>query len=369
MSALASVAVRRDPGNAAETAFERVRRQLLRLTSELGLDDDVERIVRAYRAICGRSLAFQPADRLARFSRINADGTPLQFATAAGAPARSLELFGEEGLPGMSGAERWCAGRACIAAVARLVDADAELADVARLLDELAPQNAAASSTARSGAFWIGASFAAKRSAALRIYVNGGWGEEAARWSRLDALASHFGLLDRWHEARSLLPAGMNAHGSALTVAKRRAAAGRIYLSGYGIHFDQYLALARALCGDHFAGVLGRYGERLLGDELRYPTPPAVCSFGLAAGQPLDFKLELCCHCLCESDAAAQARLLECFDAVGADAREYLGLLDVLAEGACSERDVRLHSYAGAGLKDGREYFPVYLQPSVGCSG
>jgi hypothetical protein len=209
---------------------------------------------------------------------------------------------------------------------------------------------------------------APRRAPALRIYVNGAWGNEVERWSRLHRLASHFDLDEPWLEARNLLPAGMKPLGGAVTIARDGAATGRLYVSGYGHRMQRYLAVARAVSGEHLADALARYACCLLGDDFRYPTASAVCSFGLSRGRPLETKLELCCHCLFRNDVEASTRLRACLAAVGADAGEYLQLLDILTDGRLDGGALRHHSYAGVGIRDDRAYFPVYLQPALGAA-
>jgi hypothetical protein len=370
------IAVPQDSVYVPTSAYDRVRGQLFRLAAQLGVAADFDRIGQAFAAVCRRSLAFPLAGPVPRFSRINADGTPFQFAAAAGVAAPTLEFLGDPGWDGASGAPRLRAGRTCIATVARIVGADAELREIEPVLDDLAPENARDLLADRGGVFWIGAGFAPRRAAALRIYVNGAWGGEAHRCARLRRLAAHFGLLEAWLEAESALPRGMKPLGAALTVARGAATTGRIYVSGYGRCLQEYVDLARAVCSEPFADVLRRYGECLLGDAAAHPTPTAVCSFGLAAGCALDFKLELCCHCLFKNDVEASTRLRECFATVEAADGQYLQLLDILSDGRLRAADVerpvldgkrlRLHSYAGVGVKRGAEYFPVYLQPALG---
>jgi hypothetical protein len=363
-----ALAARLDSAYAARSAYDRVRGQLFRLAAQLGVADDFDRIAQTFAAVCRRSLAFRLGGPVPRFSRINADGTPFQFAAAAGPAVPGLEFLGDPGWDGASGAPRLRAARTCIATVARIVGADAELREIEPLLHDLAPESDRALLADRGGAFWIGAGFAPARSAALRIYVNGVWGGEAERCARLRRLAAHFGALDAWLGAQRALPHGMKPLGAALTVARGAAATARIYVSGYGRCLQEYLDLARTVSGEHFADVLRQYGECLLRDDASYPTPTAVCSFGLAAGRPLDFKLELCCHCLFKNDVAASARLGACFEAAGADARPYRSLLDVLSDGKLDGTALRLHSYAGIGTKHGETHFPVYLQPALGCA-
>jgi hypothetical protein len=325
---------------------------------------DRERIARTFDTICRRTLAFPHGARVPQFSRINADGAPFQFAVNVGT-APSLEFMSETAWPGASGSQRLRASRACIAAIAKLFDAEEELEEIEALIDELAPATAPALLTDPAGALWIGAAFMPMGGAALRTYVNGAWGDEAGRWQRLRRVAAHFGADDAWREAERLLPPAMKPLGAALAIAKDCAPTGRIYVSGYGHRFERYEALARAVSGERFAAMLHGYGERLLGADLAFPTPTAVCSFGLSAGRPLDFKLELCCHCLFASDLQASTRLRACFDLAGADAANYLRVLDALSRGNLDGDRLCLHSYAGIGCKQGAEYFSVYLQPDL----
>jgi hypothetical protein len=166
------------------------------------------------------------------------------------------------------------------------------------------------------------------------------------------------------------LPAGVKPLGGALTIARGRAATGRIYVSAYGLRIGPLCDLARAVNGERFAAALRAYARGLLRGDAAYPLPTAVCSFGLAADGPLAMKVELCCHCLFESDVEARERLGECFAAAGVDARAYAALLDVLADGGLDDRALRVHSFAGIGAshdaRGDREHYPVYLQPALG---
>jgi hypothetical protein len=361
-----ALALARDAARAPTCAYDRVRSQLFRLAAKAGVADDADRIGQAFAAVCRRSLAFPLAGRVPRFSRINADGTPFQLAVAAGHAAPALEFIGDPGWDGVSGAARLRAERTCLATVAHVVGADEELRGIEPLLHELAPESARELRAQSGGALWIGLGFAPPRAAAVRIYVNGAWGTEAQRCARLRRLAAHFGRLDAWLEAQRALPRGMKPLGAALTLVRGAPVTGRIYVSGYGHHLAQYVELAEAVGGGRFAAALRRYGECLLGDDAAFALPTAVCSFGLAAGRPLEPKLELCCHCLFRSDVAASTRLRACFEAVGADTGSYLQALDVLSDGKLDGSALRLHSYAGVGLDGGGERFPVYLQPALG---
>jgi hypothetical protein len=346
-------------------AYDRVRRQLTSIVERFDLKESEPRILRTYSAICDRSLAFPLGPQLPTFSRINNDGTPIQIATTLGAPFRVFQFVSETGWPGASGSERLRAGRECITTVARLLDADAPLQDVASLLSELVPENDPELLADPAGALWIGAAFASTHHPRLRVYVNGSWGRQDDQWVRLDRFASHFCALEAWREARKILPPEMKPLGSAVTLAREAAATGRIYVIAYGKLVKDYEKLARAVSGDRFAEALRQYAECLLGEDRCYPTPTVVCSFGLATRRDLDFKIELCSHCLYPSDAEASDRLRSCLDAAGVDTADYLHLLEVLTEGELNNSALELHSYAGIGVRDGESYFPVYLKPKL----
>jgi hypothetical protein len=350
---------------AAQSAYDRIQRQLTNLVSGFELQDSDALIQRAYDAICGRSLAFPVGARLSNFSRINHDGTPFQFATTVGSPVRSLQFLSEAGWMGLSAADRLCAGRECMASVASIFDVAAALVEAGDLLSLLAPENNSDLLIDPAGAFWIGAAFATSRNPQLRIYVNGSWGREEDRWTRLRRFASHFGALEMWMEVEKLLAPEMKPLGSALTFARDEPTSGRIYVSAYGKLIKYYEELAEATGGDGFADMVREFAECLLGEDIAYPTPTAVCSFGVAVGGSLDLKFELCGHCLFASDIDASDRLRSCFDAAGVDAVDYFHLLEVLSERALNDSATELHSYAGVGIRQGQRYFSVYLKPQL----
>jgi hypothetical protein len=329
------------------------------------LQDSRAEILQTYEAICAKALAFPLGSRLPDFSRINQDGTPLQFATHPGAPFRSLQFLGEVGWPGASGGERLQAGRECVATLAGILDTDAAWAEAQKPLSFLAPDNDPDLLGDPAGVFWIGAAFAPARHPQLRIYVNGSWGRKNLRWTRLRRFASHFGALETWMDIERLLAPEMKPLGSALTLANDGTVTGRIYVSAYGKTIDYYQALAQRVSGGAFADVLRQYGDCLLGQDRAYPTPNAVCSFGLGAGRDLDFKFELCVHCLFSSDVDASERLRRCFDSAGVDMADYLYMLEILSKDGQNHGATELHTYAGVGVRNGERYFSVYLKPKL----
>jgi hypothetical protein len=352
------------PGR-SRSAYSHVGSQIRALISRFGLQSSQAQIEQVYAEICGESLAFPLGARPPGHSRINHDGTPFQLSVTLGPPFRSLQFLGEAGTPGLSGAERIRVSRDCIAAVAQNLQADASLSAVSGLLDALAPDTDIDLLADPAGAFWIGAAFASGHAPRLKIYANACWGGERDRWARLERFACHFGVLEPWQKLTDTLAADLQPLGTSVTIAGDELPSGRIYLSAYGKRVTYYEALARSIHGDGFGQVLQQYGECMLGDDYIYPTQTAVCSFGVGAGTELDFKFELCGHCLFSSDAEAVSRLRAWFEAAHLDPTGYLDVLELLSEGHLSDKAVDLHVYVGVGLKQGRPYSTVYLKPKL----
>jgi hypothetical protein len=353
------------PGR-SRSAYGYVGSQIRALIAQFGLQSSQPQIEQVYAEICRESLAFPLGRRPPGHSRINHDGTPFQFSVTLGSPFRSLQFLGEAGTPGSSGAERIRVSRACIAAVARTLYADASLSAVFGLLDALAPGTDMDLLADPAGAFWIGAAFASGHAPRLKIYTNACWGGERDRWARLERLAGYFGALEPWQKLADTLAAELQPLGTSVTIAGREPPSGRIYLSAYGKRIAYYEALARSIHGDGFGQVLQQYGKCMLGNDTIYPTQTAVCSFGVGAGAELDYKFELCGHCLFSSDVEAASRLRAWFETANLDPVDYVDVLDVLAEGHLSDQAPDLHVYVGVGLKQGRPYSTVYLKPRLG---
>jgi len=363
---MSAVHAEREPvSDRSRSAYGYVGGQIAALIPRFGLQSLQPQIVQVYEEICRESLAFPLGTRPAGHSRINHDGTPFQFSVTLGPPFRSLQFLGEAGTPGMSGVQRIRVSRGCIAAVARALQADASLSAVSGLLDVLAPDTRVELRADPAGAFWIGAAFVPGQTPRLKIYTNATWGSERDQWTRLERFASYFGVLEPWRRIEDTLAAGLKPLGTAVTLAGQRPPSGRIYLGAYGKRVAYYEALARSIHGEGFRQVLKHYAECMLGDDYAYPTQSAVCSFGIGAGTELDFKFELCAHCLFSSDVEAASRLRAWLQVAHLDAADYLDVLDILSEDHLSSRALDLHVYTGVGLKQNKPYSTIYLKPRL----
>ncbi|HEY3340757.1 MAG TPA: hypothetical protein VGK81_02015 [Anaerolineae bacterium] len=350
---------------APRSGYDYVGSQIAALIARFDLNESRAQIMQTYADLCRDSLAFPYGVRPPNYSRINHDGTPIQYAVTLGSSVHTLQFLGEAGSFGITGAERMRLNRECIAIVAGRLHVDKALVSVADLLEALAPATNVDLLADPGGAYWIGAAFSAAREPHLRIYVNTRWGNERARWTRLSRFAGHFGESAPWAEVAGRLALDMQPLGTAITLQGDQSPVGRIYLSAYGKHMPFYEDLAEAYGGPGFMRQLRSFGRCLLGADYVYPTQTAVCSFGFGDNPTLDFKFELCAHCLFRSDAEAVARLRTWFDAAQLDATDYWAMLDILSEGHLCTTAPVLHCYVGMGLRRGAPYATLYLKPQL----
>jgi hypothetical protein len=350
--------------------YEYVRGQFGKLIPAFGIENHGLAIEKSYDLICRESLAIPRGSRAPNFSRINEDGTPFQFSVALSAGRNpTLQFLGEAAIPGSSAAERLRLSRDRVEALAALFDAGPALSQAQWLLDAIVPCGDPDLMADHSGAIWIGASFSPEKAPTLKVYLNVKWGDETRRWSKLNALASHFSAAAQWRGLIRQMNGAMEPLGIALSFNRNRPPSGRIYLGAYGKPIAFYEEIARSLGDASFYRNLRHYSIRLLREDYPYPTPSAVCSFGFdEIGAGIDYKLELCGHCLFASDLQAKERCLDGIDCLEMDARPYLDMLEVVGEGRLDENKPRVHSYLGLGAKRGVPYCTFYFKPSLGLS-
>lgn len=350
---------------APQSAYDYVGNQIAALIAQFGLHESRAQIMQTYADLCSNSLAFPYGTRPPDHSRINHDGTPIQYAVTLGSSNHTLQFLSEAGGPGITGAERLRLNRECIATLAGRFQVRAALTSVTPLLDALAPSTNVDLLADPGGAYWVGAAFSAWREPALRIYVNARWGKEQERWARLSRFAAHFDVSTAWRDIASRLAPDLQPLGMAVTLHGDQPPAGRIYLSTYGKHMPFYEELAELYGGSSFMQQLRSFGRCVLGDDYMYPTQTAVCSFGFGDSPTPDFKFELCAHCLFGSDVEAVARLRAWFDIAALDATDYWDMLDMLSGGCLSDAAPVLHCYVGLGLRYTTPYTTLYFKPQL----
>lgn len=344
-------------------AYPHVADQLARLVAKLGLDTFLDVAMRVFDEIGARSLAFPLGSPPSQSSGINEDGTPIQLATAVGPSQSGLHFIGEPGWTGSSETARHAAAERCIAAAAAILDAEGALVEVAPAIAIATSTGADEWKTHRDGAYWIGVSFVSNQPPQLRLYVNGRWGSNPDRWSRMRGFAGWFGEADLWGFVEETSLGYLEPLGVSVNLSGRRVDGGRIYLTGYGNRIEFYLRLATAAGGAPLADIVAGYASQVLADEIGYPTRTVVWSVGLGgAGEP-DHKFEMCSHCLFPSDAVASTRLTTVFETSQLDPAPYTEMLRTVSEGRLSRSSVDVHCFAGVGTRSGVPYFPVYMKP------
>jgi hypothetical protein len=332
------------------------------LAEGFGLAHETPVILAAYQAIFRHALAFPVGTRPAGSSRLTEDGTPMQFATSVGAAPPGLRFVGDVAPLGANGAARTALARAALAEAADVLGLSSELASLAPLLAQLAPETARALLDDPAGAYWIGAAFARDAAPRLRLYINGSWGDQAAARARLRVFAAYFGQEVAWSEAEHRIPAALTPLGLALTLTPGRQVRGAIYLRSFGLRLTDYSRLAEAIADTADAARIDAFGAALLGPEAAYPTPSAVFSVGFG-GPRLCAELEFCAHCLFRDEAEAHRRLLALFAATGLDPTPYLVLYRHVSTGAPPGGPVSLHSFVGVDAKAAGTTYTLYLKP------
>jgi hypothetical protein len=350
------------------SGYDYVGSQIAALIARFDLHASYSQIMQTYEDICRDSLAFPHGTRPPNYSRINHDGTPIQYAVTLGPSHHTLQFLSEAGSLSVTSAERMRVNRECITTVAQRLHADEALLSVTPLLDVLAPDTNVDLLADPGGAYWVGVAFSTARGPHLKIYINARWGKEQDRWARLSRFAAHFDKSAQWGNIAGRLAPDLQPLGTAITLQGGQPPTGRIYLSAYGKHMPFYEKLAEVYGGTSFMRQLGSFGRCVLGDDYVYPTQTAVCSFGLGDNPMPDFKFELCAHCLFTSDVEAAARLRDWFEVTHLDTTDYWDMLNILSEGRLSDKAPDLHCYVGVGMQRGAPYATIYLKPRLSAT-
>lgn len=360
---------------ASGTALAHVQGQLDKLGKGFGFDAQATTIRDAFDAIFHRSLDFPLGARPAAPSRLNEDGSPIQFATAVGADVPGLRFVGDVGPVGDFGADRSLAARKAIGDLAGIIGVRRELDEIMELLDVFAPQDDPILHRDPAGAFWIGLAFAPGIAPRLRLYINGSWGEESRQWNRVAEFAARAGQARAWDRVQMQLPTALKPLGLAVTLASGEPPLGTVYLRAFGVRTSDYAHVAETAAGPPVAAAIRKFAMALLGDDAAYPTPAAVMSFGLGplhsaaptseTAGPLSAELEICGHCLYRDDTEAHSRLMSAIAEMGLDPRAYLTLAGALTQDPLSPGPPRVHSFVGVDTKSPAPALTVYMKPDL----
>jgi hypothetical protein len=346
--------------------YELVAGQLQALIPKVGIEETSAQLYQAYELICRTSLGC-PIEPGARSSRLNVDGTPIQFALALGHPTVPLQFLSEAGNPNMSHSEAGEFIDETVRALAALLHLRGDLNSLVDLIHRTSAVNGRDIDPDRGGSFWVGAGFACDGKSGVKIYINGKSGAPGERWSKFDDFAKFFGAAKSFQQLRPLLAGKMTPLGTAVSLQQDGNPNGRIYLSGYGNSVSYYENLLRHFGGQQYIDPFRQYTRVMLGKDRAYPTQSAVFSVGFeqGAGAPPDVKIEFCGHCLFQGDVQARDRCLQWLRLRNINPHAYTDQLEVLA-GQMSPTQVNTHVYLGLGWKNQREYTTIYLKPDRG---
>jgi hypothetical protein len=347
--------------------FDQVRNQVERLIPVFGVSREASAVLASFDILCSESLDLDVRCRAPEFSRINADGTPFQFALSLSQhwPA-PLQFLGEAGRPGCGMQERLRAGYASLRELARECGVVAEVEGILPLLSHLAPQGDPFLLNDASGIFWFALGFWPDAPPSLTVYINGRWGGARAQWQRMDRFAAFFDSTDHWRSLVSMTSPGPAPLGMAVTLRPDAATSGRIYLHAFGVELSVYrglfLAAATPPCA---ADAFDEFATYVMGDDVRYPTRSAVFSFELAAARVAGAKFELCAHCAFTHDAEAAGRISGWLEQLGAGHEVYRSTVSSLTRERPLSDEARpsLHAYVGVGARGLDRYASIYLNP------
>lgn len=342
-----------------------IRRQICWLIPAFGVGHRTEEILRTFDLLCHESLAITAGQRSPEHSRINADGTPFQFAldlsAAGGGP---FQFLGEAGPCGADAAVRRRAASATWRALVAACRLDAGADAAASLIAGLIP----VSTVRLASVCWFALRYSTAGPPVLTIYVNGAWGSDAERWRRLDALAAATGSATRWPRLRAVM-GPMAPLGVAITVRPGAPPGVRVYVRAYGLPVAAYReAFAVAAPSPVATAAFDACVASLLGDDAGRPTQSVVFSADLAESADAGGKVEFCAHCAFADDAEASRRIGAWLRAEGLGAAAYRAAVDRLTGGAevpSRDHHASLHAYAGVGVRGQHVHASVYLNPGA----
>ena len=351
--------------------YDRVREQLDHLISRFALQAHETLLGQAFELLSREALAIPAgAGGPGYFSTLNEDGTPFQLALALHRADASVELqfLGEVGGFNLSNQERQDLALETVSALSRLFGCENEWRANRAVVERFAPRDNLELSTDTGSAFWLGVSCRPREAPRLLLYANAHYGSDRAPWSRLAEWASHLGARDRWESQQPLLREKMRPLGVSLSLQAGRPPAGRIYVRGYGNPLNYYQHLAAAAIGTPFAELLETSAYALLGAECAYPMRSVVCSYAFAKDRHLDFKTELCAHCLFNTDTEATTRCRDWLHRLGMPVGPYLAFLRNLIGDPPPATARGLHSFVGLGSDAHRAYCTLYFNPGAAAN-
>ena len=342
-----------------------IEHQIDRLIPLFDVAPQASVIQRAYRALGSASLAIDPGACAPEGSRINADGTPFQFAlhlNATDPPA--LRFLGEASRPRCEPDERATSGFACLEQLGDILGLSDQVARVRPWLESWTRHRDSEPGADMAGALWFALAFVPGAAPALTVYLNNAWGRPSERWRRLGALTDRLGATVEVEDR--VAPLTLAPLGAAVVLRGDGRPSGRAYFSGFGVGVERYRkTLSHGTHGRRAGEAFDAFVHHLMGDDACYPTRSSIYSHELSATLPDAVKIELCAHCAFDDDRQAAARVSAWLRASRMGPEVYHSTLDALLGGRTLSATGRptVHSFVGVGVRRGEPYASIYLNP------
>lgn len=352
------------PNRLEQSWYDLVAAQLQALTEAFAVDKASGQLHRACELICKEALQFSPGRGFDRPSRLNNDGTPVQFAFSTSHDDQSLQFLSEIAGPGLFLVRSIELAITKIRRLSMMLHLAGDPDSIAALLYRMCAPGPQRIEQTCECPFWLGAGVSRNGRLGIKIYINGKMGDKNCQWERFDQFAAFLGVSNEAQNLRQLLAGHMSPLGMAICLNQVGNPTGRIYLSSYGKRVSYYEDLLRNFVSTQNVSVFSRYSELMMGEDYAYPTQNVVFSVGLnqQAAASSDVKIEFCGHCLFKDDRQARNRCLRWLGLRGFDACLYEKMLAVIAP-QLSGNGLNTHMFLGVGWKKQAEYTTIYLKP------
>lgn len=322
--------------------------------------DDARRFWTIFDLLTRESLDHVRSESAPRFSGICRDGTPWQFCAVMGSSSVPVRFLTEVGSPTSPLRERTALTLSRLTDVFDLIGAPGGRT-TADVIAGLCPPD-----DHHVAGLWVALATGAAVRPRVRLYANNGWGEMTERWLRvIRALRQlHAGCFGA--SLQPLLPLiqpVFSPAGLAVTFPATPLLC-KLYLRPVAPPWSVVRALARSLlearAGPFIAGIEDGLGQPL---ETLPARALVVSMAGLAAGGPVDLKLDFCGHCLFDGDSRAARAVERLGCAFGLDPAPYRAMATDLG-GTSGQVPEKAVAFVGiGGNASGADRINVYLTP------
>jgi hypothetical protein len=287
--------------------------------------DDARRFWQVFDLLTRESLDYCPAASATPFSGICRDGSPWQYCvTMDSRSAHAVRFLTEVGAPGTLLQTRTALSVERAAEGLDLIGVRGHRETV-QLIANLTPPD-----DRHIAGMWVGFAVGPGTQPRLRLYANNGWGDTTERWMRLiralrSLNAGGFGA--RLEPLLGWLLPSFTPNGFAITLPPTSPLC-KLYFRPSAEPWGAVRAMAQAVLGSGAPTFLAAIEDAFERPLESFPHRALVLSMsGPAIGGPLDFKLDLCGHCLFSNDTSPPRTLERLANALGLNTAPYASMV------------------------------------------